>query len=723
MSFDAENLYNLLPAIYRIRDAERGEPLRALLSVIADEAVILDDNLAQLRDDMFIETCSSWALSYIGDLIGVEGLPGAAGSGLTPRAELANTIGYRRRKGTAAVIEQFARDVTGWPAHAVEFFQLLATTQYMNHIRHENLSFIGLRDAGRLEWLGTAFERLEPDADMPHTADVRRIAGARGRYNIPNIGLFVWRLRAYSLTRSPAVPAFNGDQRRFKFHPLGLDTQLFNLPESESEIAQLADPLNVPMGISRRALDRRDDDGRRFADYYGEGLSFLIEHAGAAVTNAPTLVPAADIVVCDLSDVTDAGGNVTGWAYTPLPSGVAVAVDPERGRVAFAADVSKPPLVTFHYGFSANVGGGEYDRTSSIDTGMGKVFRVANTFAAIQGTVPTVQAALNALRLDEDAAIASGLKDDKGRAVEFIDNGRYEELEQSGMKQPLRLSTARRLELRAGDKRRPTLALTQAVEISGDENSEVSLNGLLISGAGLHVRSRLRLLRLRHCTIIAGVATDRGPNHAPALVVDWADVEVEIDDCIILGGLRVAADANVRVRNSIIDSTSELGVAYAAPGTATRAGGSLRVENCTVVGKVFTTVLELASNSIFLARLRPSDGPLWRGPVQAQQRQKGCARFSYLPPNSRVPRRYRCQPEAGADETRIRPTFSSLRYGDPDYCQLSSRCPREISRGADDESEMGVFHDLFQPQRESHLRARLDEYLRFGLEAGILYVS
>ena len=710
MSFDAENLYNLLPAIYRIRDAERGEPLRALLSVIADEAVILDDNLAQLRDDMFIETCSSWALSYIGDLIGVEGLPGVAGSGLTPRAELANTIGYRRRKGTAAVIEQLARDVTGWPARAVEFFQLLATTQHMNHIRRENLSFVGVRDAGRLEWLGTAFERLEPDADMPHTADVRRIAGARGRYNIPNIGVFLWRLRAYSLTRSPAAPAFDGDRRLFKFHPLGLDTPLFNLPESESEIAQLAGPLNVPMGISRRALDRSDEGVRRFDDYYGEGLSFLIEQAGADVTDAPQPFNATDIVVSDLSDVTDAGGNVTGWAYTPLPANVAVAVDPERGRVAFAEEQTEPPLVTFHYGFSADVGGGEYNRVDSVEVGLEPVVRVANTFAEEGGTLPTIQAALDALG-------------ESGGAVEIVDNGRYEEEEQAGVKQPMRLSTSRRLELRAGDKRRPTLALTKQVEIVGDDESEVSLNGLLISGAGLHVSGGLRLLRLRHCTIIAGAVTDHGPNYAPALIVESADVEVEIDDCIILGGLRVAADASVRIRNSIIDSTSELGVAYASPRAEISAGGSLRIENSTVVGKVFTTVLELASNSIFRARLRPGDEAVWRGPVQAQQRQKGCARFSYLPPNSRVPRRYRCQPEAGADSSRIRPTFSSLRYGDPDYCQLSSRCPREISRGADDESEMGVFHDLFQPQRESHLRARLDEYLRFGLEAGILYVS
>jgi len=710
MSFDADNLYNLLPAIYRIRDAERGEPLRALLSVIADEAVVLDDNLAQLRDDMFIETCSSWVLPYIGDLIGVEGLPAAGGTGLTPRAELANTIGYRRRKGTAAVIEQLARDVTGWPARAVEFFQLLATTQHMNHVRRENLSFVGVRDAGRLEYLGTAFERLGGEADLPHTADVRRIGGAHGRYNIPNVGVFVWRLRAYSLTRSPAAPAFAGDLSRFTFNPLGLDTQLFTLPESESEIAQVAGPLNVPAGISRRALDRKDGGVRRFVDYYGEGLSFLIERAGAGVHDEPTPFKAEEIVVCDLGDVTDAGGNVTGWAYTPLPSTVKVAVDPERGRVAFASDLDKPPLVTFHYGFSANVGGGEYDRVNSIAAELEPLTLVANTFAEEAGTLPTVQAALGALG-------------EEGGAVEIVDNGRYEELEQAGSKQPFTLSTKHRLELRAGDKRRPVLAVTKPVEIVGGDESEVSVNGLLVSGAGLHVGRALRLLRLRHCTIIAGAAADRGDKHPPALVVDAADVQVEIEDCILLGGLRVAADASVSVRNSVIDSTSEVGVAYASPLAGVRPGGALRVENSTVVGKVFTTVLELASNSIFLARVGESDDKAWRGPVQAEQRQKGCARFSYIPPNSRVPRRYRCQPEAGADASRIRPTFNSLRYGDPDYCQLGSRCPREIARGADDESEMGVFHDLYQPQREAHLRARLDEYLRFGLEAAILYVS
>ena len=58
MSFDAKRMSELLPAIYRIRDADRGEPLKALLLVIADQVGVLEEDLAQLYDDQFIETCA-----------------------------------------------------------------------------------------------------------------------------------------------------------------------------------------------------------------------------------------------------------------------------------------------------------------------------------------------------------------------------------------------------------------------------------------------------------------------------------------------------------------------------------------------------------------------------------------------------------------------------------------------------------------------------------------
>ncbi len=75
------------------------------------------------------------------------------------------------------------------------------------------------------------------------------------------------------------------------------------------------------------------------------------------------------------------------------------------------------------------------------------------------------------------------------------------------------------------------------------------------------------------------------------------------------------------------------------------------------------------------------------------------------------------------ERNRVRPQFVSTRYGTPEYCQLATTCAEEIVRGADDESEMGVFHDLFQPQRMAALRARLDEFVPASADVGIILVN
>jgi hypothetical protein len=98
-------------------------------------------------------------------------------------------------------------------------------------------------------------------------------------------------------------------------------------------------------------------------------------------------------------------------------------------------------------------------------------------------------------------------------------------------------------------------------------------------------------------------------------------------------------------------------------------------------------------------------------------------RFSYVPIGAQVPRRHRCQPADASQAARVRPVFGSLEYGDPSYGLLDPLTPEEILTGADDQSEMGAFHDLFQAQREAALRARLREHLRFGLEVGVLYAT
>jgi len=69
----------------------------------------------------------------------------------------------------------------------------------------------------------------------------------------------------------------------------------------------------------------------------------------------------------------------------------------------------------------------------------------------------------------------------------------------------------------------------------------------------------------------------------------------------------------------------------------------------------------------------------------------------------------------------MRPGFMAQSASHPAYVQLRLATPVEIRTGASDESEMGAYHGVFAPQREANLRIRLEEYLRFGLEAGVFY--
>jgi len=700
MSPREERLYNLLPAVHRVRDAEgRAEgiegnlPLRSLLSIVAREVDVVEEELAQLYDDLFVETCAEWVVPYIGDLVGVGGLHDLK-EAASRRAQVANTVAYRRRKGTAAILEGLARDATRWPAHAVEFFRYLATTQHVNHVRLSNLYSPDLRNWEPLEFIRTPFD------EVSHTADVRHISSGRGLHNLPNVGIFLWRLPAYPLTLSPAVQL---DDNRFLFDPLGKDTQLFTNPEPETDIARISRPINVPMPISRRVL-------REYLEsYYGPDRSISLvgvfrETDGTGLTvkdYGPELIAS-----CNLGDRED--GN---WAHEVEHR---IAVDPVLGRIYFSVD---PPqghvfarlLVTYHYAFSADMGGGEYDRASSIRTESQRIERVA---------MPEVRAAIQQLGRDEEPALAAaesiqpGIQEaltelgSQGGVVEVLDSGRYE-----GLSPKIDVGPVRSLNVQAADGHRPSIVLGSELEIEGGADAEVTLNGLLIAGGALKVSGELRRLRLVHCTLVPGIelGPDGEPEHGsePSLRVEAENAEVEIDRCI-LGGVRIEAGNEARITDSIIDATDTGNVAYAARNGP---GGRLHIRNSTVIGGVNTDVLELGSNTIFLGRVR------------ARRKQEGCVRFSYLPLGSEVPRRHRCRPEDEAEDGRIRPQFTSLRYGDPGYCQLGRLCAEEIRRGADDESEMGAFHDLYAPQRAANLRARLEEYLRFGLEAGILYAT
>jgi len=759
MSFDVEKLYSLLPAIYRIRDIEiaertqlltpaeltrlqslRGQdtrtakeqqelegleakqhngPLRSLLSVIAEQTAVLEQNLDQLYDDLFIETCAEWVVPYIGDLVGARGITAFPGASFTQRAIVANTLAYRRRKGTAAALEQLAQDVTDWPASVVEYFQLLATTQYLNHLRPTNLSVANIRDLAALESINTPFD------SVPRNLDVRRIASQRGKYNIPNIGIFLYRLGDYPIT---SAPAYRFDDQRYLFDVLGKDIQLFNRHQKEDEISHLAEPINVPMPIKRRAMDRaletyygaEDRSGDKSVLLEIDGRQVVPPDASSGNPNPPKLRDL--ITICDLSDLKDQNGDVVTdlsgkavWAHAPKNK---IAIDPELGRIALP--IKSPPQVvtdlrvSYRYGFAVDMGGGQYERAST--------FASDDAPVKVPGSPPlTLQDALDQIKTS-------------GGVVEVETNNQFFETPHISAG----TTHGATVELRAADHRRPTIILPGDASgdliISGGPNSEVTLNGWLIGGGRIRVpavdadgnKNRLRRLRLVHCTLAPGpIAAFEIPDvniaaqtAAPRLVIEIPDVLVEIDRCIV-GPIRAVRGAEVHITDSIVDASAPDEIAF--KGTTEDAGAAVHIENSTVIGKLFAQTIEYASNTIFLSEL--SAGDSWPAPVRAERLQQGCVRFSFVPAGAQVPRRHRCQPATSADAARVRPRFTSLRYGDAGYCQLSPACPPEIARGADDGSEMGAFHSLYEPRRAANLRAALDEYLRFGLEAGIFYAS
>jgi hypothetical protein len=509
---------------------------------------------------------------------------------------------------------------------------------------------------------------------MTHTVDVRRIASGRGRYNIPNVGIFLWRLRAQPLTGSPAAPDTPGEQRKFRFSPLGNDAPLFNLPQTEDEITHLAEPRNVPGRISRRAA------AADLPEFYGDDRSFVL-----------TGVDLADVRICDLEDWTAPADRV--------------AVDPVLGRILFPADAGEP-RVSFHFGFSADLGGGEYPR-ALLEEAAGAAVVAAGTGAG------AIQAAIDALPAD-------------GGVVEIADSGRYEETSLAIE------ATGRRVTVRAAVGARPTVVLDGSLQLSGDDGGAVVLDGLLLTGAAVEVlapaagHTGLGSLQIRHSTLVPGLAlgTDGTPaSPDPSLVVRSPNAAVTIERSIA-GAIRSDPDARVSVTDGILDATAASAIAFAAAADEDDYGGTLQLEQVTAIGRLKASALELVSNSILLAEVPAGAGAAdWPGPVLARRRQEGCVRFSYVPPGSRTPRRHRCQPERESEATRIEPVLTSARYGDPGYSQLADRTATVIREGADDESEMGAFHLLQLARREAHLRTRIDEYLRFGLEAGVFHAT
>ena len=691
-------LFDLLPAIYRQRDEEIQGPLLALLSIIGDQVDVVEQDIRQLYDNWFIETCQDWVVPYIGDLIGYQEVHEAGEPGdisnlegrlrnkiLTPRREVANTIRNRRRKGTLAVLEALVQETAGWPSRVVQAYQLLGWTQPVNWPHTHRGRTLDVRDSHALELLNTPFARTG------RTVDLRDA-------NIPSVDLFVWRLKSYSVTRTQAL-SVDDHPNGYTFSILGNDTPLFTYPLNDPHSHPTDREIELPVPIRRRAFEVRDEHGNNHAnpDYYGPNRSMLVTIGEGK--NAKTFGP-EEVIPADLHR----------WHYE-VPAGK-IAIDPERGRIAFPDEVEGSVWVHYQYGLSADIGGGEYARQVTEPTGA-TILKVGAISIPNETVYETIGDALKAANNIPNAVI------------EIVDSRLYEETIR------IVLPDEAKLQIRAARGKRPVIRIRDistaqdALRITLGAGSRFVLDGLLVVGRAVYIvghgtEDNRPSVLIRHCTLVPGWTIDEHccPKEADKPSLRLRDTSARI--CIehsILGSIEVWQDEartdaiRIGISDSILDGTSQNLDALGSQHGCGMAYAALTITRTTVIGHVHTHRIDLAEDCIF-----------W-GNVQVARRQIGCIRFCYVPLNSRTPPRYECQPVDEASAIRVRPRFNSTRYGTPGYCQLARDCPTEISAGASDESEMGAFHDLFQPQRAANLRKRLQEYVPASADVSITYAT
>lgn len=351
-AYYANKLWNLIPAIYRSLDTDQFNsfgPLREMVNRIGAQAAILRRSIDRMWQDQSIETCDDWVIPYIGDLLATNLVANLDAAG--QRRDVAKTIYYRRRKGTLAVLEEIAADITGWDAKVVEFFRRMART------RHGLDPSIGLalQRGDATDQLQQAEGLISPLTRTPiggtarlcnvygatktqsafdeffHTADFRYGQGQVGWHNIPRLGVFLWRLMTFET--GPVTPVeVQGCPGWFTFDPTGRDIPLFALSARNSDYyaSQWVSPVEsqLPTPISQALFD-------------AEKSPSLLYPNALSVYPVPTPQSILDAVLRS-----------------------ELAVRPERGRVQTLMSPPVPVWLKYAYGFAAETGAGPYDRLS-----------------------------------------------------------------------------------------------------------------------------------------------------------------------------------------------------------------------------------------------------------------------------------------------------------------------------------------------------------------------
>ena len=731
------DLFQRLPGHFRTRDAAEGRPLEALMGVFREELGILEQDIDQLYDNWFVETCEPWALPYIAALVGATPMRdiGADQAGLL-RAYIANVLQYRQAKGTAAVVEQVARDVSGWPVVAVEFFQRVATSQNVNHIRPKAAAFADVRNAA-------ARISRSPFSTMAHSAAAGAPDGWAGRYNIPHLSLFVWRQSAAPIWPvDNEAPGYCGgaqpradapDPGLLTFDPLGRDMPLVNRPAADLSIAARMTERTVPAPLSRDqvfvALNAARATGTTPGRWFEDAAPFRVRLNGAEV-------PPAKLFCCNLEKATD------GTWRRPANAGE-VLVDPVLGRLSLhPTDEGKPVETGFAHAALFDIGGGAYDRRTSLkkwlpdfviegeppvwQIGVSKIDGTA-TDDPLQGG-PVVTTMREAVRRWNDFAQNNAVP--RG-IITVLDNASY--FETLNNTDRINLPKGARLAIAAaawpvteedgGVKRRTPGQLSpmhrrpglhgplviDAADAGEDTAGSLVIDGLVIAETiSATPGGDLGALRLYNCTTGAtGPELKRGISST----VGNARMSVVLDRCIVAKVNLPHATGTVEITRSIVgeDLTADTG------GTGANA----------MVLRVPQMDATIAGSTLFgraTCRTIHAENSILTGTVAVEHRQTGCVRFCYVKETSALPRRYRCVPRA-SDNPKPRPVFVSTRFQDRGFGELNLCTSLAILEGAEDGMEMGVGYATRYPARRANMRDAVQEFAPFGHVPGLIYMT
>lgn len=410
-------LYDRLPEIYRIRDEEqipKGQ-LRAFLELVESVFGYLHENIDSLYDDLFIETCDDWVIPYIGDLLGTSHLSGPP---WTLRADVADTIAMRRRKGTIGAIELLTYNLTQWGVHCAELRENLVWNQHLNHQRPDGGGrppyaapspeapdrsvpsiytvirggTATLRDPAMLSLLNSPFD------PFAHTANLKPEACTTLQYNLPNLAIFLWRLEAYRVKGS--LPVCDGPDNghppdptmdlnvypdtapriaRFHIHPLGEPVRLFNThrfdPDRKPAVITRVDQVPGPIPTPRLSDDSEAGNPEAYVavDPYNPDDP-LMESVDISEVGLIFHIPLPDFMA---DSWIFRGVDLCAWEnniYPPLRFRE-IAIDPVLGRVIFgvgsedeARALTYGLLVTYTYGAVGPVGAHPRSRPSPPET-------------------------------------------------------------------------------------------------------------------------------------------------------------------------------------------------------------------------------------------------------------------------------------------------------------------------------------------------------------------